>query len=175
MTWSENRQTCSHRGAANTEKPRFKEILGYSKIRFAFFDFPRASVPQCEIFGSGLSGLGFFSGPCRWWCYRQNYGENWMGRIKQAGKMKKALTTSVVSARMIMVGETGFEPATPCSQGRCAARLRYSPTKRKFYNTNHEAEQPLNCQRSFRGNIKEQRSYRSISGMHGDVLYTPST
>jgi hypothetical protein len=26
-----------------------------------------------------------------------------------------------------MVGETGLEPATPCSQGRCATRLRYSP------------------------------------------------
>lgn len=74
---------------------------------------------------------------------------------KHAGKKKKALTTSVASARMIMVGETGFEPATPCSQGRCAARLRYSPTKRKFYNTNHEAEQPLNFQRSFRGIFEE--------------------
>ena len=28
----------------------------------------------------------------------------------------------------IMVGETGFEPATLCSQSRCATRLRYSPT-----------------------------------------------
>ena len=27
-----------------------------------------------------------------------------------------------------MVGETGFEPATLCSQSRCATRLRYSPT-----------------------------------------------
>ena len=26
-----------------------------------------------------------------------------------------------------MVGETGFEPATPCSQSRCATKLRYSP------------------------------------------------
>ena len=29
----------------------------------------------------------------------------------------------------LLVGETGIEPATPCSQGRCATRLRYSPTK----------------------------------------------
>ena len=28
-----------------------------------------------------------------------------------------------------MVGETGFEPATLCSQNRCATRLRYSPTE----------------------------------------------
>ena len=27
-----------------------------------------------------------------------------------------------------MVGETGFEPATPCTQNRCATRLRHSPT-----------------------------------------------
>ncbi len=26
-----------------------------------------------------------------------------------------------------MVGETGFEPATPASQTRCATRLRHSP------------------------------------------------
>ncbi len=39
-----------------------------------------------------------------------------------------------------MVGETGFEPATLCSQSRCATRLRYSP---KAPNTNHyPANQP---------------------------------
>jgi hypothetical protein len=27
-----------------------------------------------------------------------------------------------------MVGATGFEPATPCAQGRCATRLRHAPT-----------------------------------------------
>ena len=26
-----------------------------------------------------------------------------------------------------MVGEKGFEPSTPCSQSRCATRLRYAP------------------------------------------------
>ena len=31
-----------------------------------------------------------------------------------------------------MVGETGFEPATLCSQSRCATRLRYSPTIRQL-------------------------------------------
>ena len=27
-----------------------------------------------------------------------------------------------------MVGETGFEPATPCTQNKCATKLRHSPT-----------------------------------------------
>jgi hypothetical protein len=27
-----------------------------------------------------------------------------------------------------MVGETGFEPATPWTQTKCATKLRYSPT-----------------------------------------------
>jgi hypothetical protein len=31
-----------------------------------------------------------------------------------------------------MVGATGFEPATPCAQGRCATRLRYAPTDTQF-------------------------------------------
>ena len=29
-----------------------------------------------------------------------------------------------------MVGAIGFEPTTPCAQGRCATRLRYAPTLR---------------------------------------------
>ena len=28
-----------------------------------------------------------------------------------------------------MVGAAGFEPAAPCSQSRCATRLRYAPTQ----------------------------------------------
>ncbi len=28
-----------------------------------------------------------------------------------------------------MVGAAGFEPATPCAQGRCATRLRHAPTR----------------------------------------------
>ncbi len=31
-----------------------------------------------------------------------------------------------------VVGATGFEPATPCAQGRCATRLRYAPTLNCF-------------------------------------------
>ena len=29
---------------------------------------------------------------------------------------------------IIQIGMTGFEPATPCSQGRCATKLRYIPS-----------------------------------------------
>src|SRR5215470_2586001 len=29
---------------------------------------------------------------------------------------------------LLMVGAIGFEPTTPCAQGRCATRLRYAPT-----------------------------------------------
>jgi hypothetical protein len=28
-----------------------------------------------------------------------------------------------------LVGAIGFEPTTPCAQGRCATRLRYAPTE----------------------------------------------
>ena len=34
-----------------------------------------------------------------------------------------------VKTLVILVGATGFEPATPCAQGRCATRLRYAPTR----------------------------------------------
>ena len=42
-------------------------------------------------------------------------------------------TTSAWKAEVLplnytrMVGVAGFEPATPCSQGRCATKLRYTP------------------------------------------------
>src|SRR5437016_2822797 len=32
-----------------------------------------------------------------------------------------------------LVGAIGFEPTTPCAQGRCATRLRYAPTLLRFY------------------------------------------
>ena len=33
---------------------------------------------------------------------------------------------------VFMVGMTGFEPATPCTPCKCATRLRYIPTTKKF-------------------------------------------
>ena len=33
----------------------------------------------------------------------------------------------------MVVGVQGFEPWTPCSQSRCASRLRYTPTEPIFY------------------------------------------
>ncbi len=36
-----------------------------------------------------------------------------------------------------MVGVQGFEPWTPCSQSRCATRLRYTPTEPVFYTETH--------------------------------------
>ena len=35
--------------------------------------------------------------------------------------------SSALLCSLINVGETGFEPATLCSQSRCATGLRYSP------------------------------------------------
>src|SRR4029453_16568036 len=43
-------------------------------------------------------------------------------RVRQIHKRVKTLR--------ILVGATGFEPATPCAQGRCATRLRYAPTSK---------------------------------------------
>ena len=36
-------------------------------------------------------------------------------------------TNWATPAKSIMVGVVGFEPTTPCSQGRCATELRYTP------------------------------------------------
>jgi hypothetical protein len=34
----------------------------------------------------------------------------------------------LLQPQKILVGAIGFEPTTPCAQGRCATRLRYAPT-----------------------------------------------
>jgi hypothetical protein len=36
-----------------------------------------------------------------------------------------------------LVGARGFEPPTPCAQGRCATRLRYAPTETTLAILNH--------------------------------------
>ena len=44
-----------------------------------------------------------------------------------------------------VVGATGFEPATPCAQGRCATRLRYAPTRQEYPEKRaqrHDARRP---------------------------------
>ena len=36
--------------------------------------------------------------------------------------------TQTLNIQRGLVGAIGFEPTTPCAQGRCATRLRYAPT-----------------------------------------------
>ena len=43
-----------------------------------------------------------------------------------------------------MVGATGFEPATPCSQSRCATKLRYAPTRNVHDKRRLQRGQPEN-------------------------------
>ena len=50
-----------------------------------------------------------------------------------------------VKTLVILVGATGFEPATPCAQGRCATRLRYAPTRQEYPEKRaqrHDARRP---------------------------------
>ena len=42
--------------------------------------------------------------------------------------MARNMELNPLYCRYLMVGETGFEPATPWSQTRCATSLRHSPT-----------------------------------------------
>jgi hypothetical protein len=47
---------------------------------------------------------------------------------EQSGNVSSAKTEHTEVGWEGLVGATGFEPATPCAQGRCATRLRYAPT-----------------------------------------------
>ena len=48
-----------------------------------------------------------------------------------------------IVARLGLVGVEGFEPPTPCSQSRCATRLRYTPTTLRVAR-HHATLQPAN-------------------------------
>ena len=41
-----------------------------------------------------------------------------------------------------MVGARGFEPPTPCTQNRCATRLRHAPNHARFLTLISEIEKP---------------------------------
>ena len=49
-------------------------------------------------------------------------------RIRSPLLYPAELQAEVSSVEVFMVGARGFEPPTPCAQGRCATRLRYTPT-----------------------------------------------
>jgi hypothetical protein len=48
-------------------------------------------------------------------------------RDSRKPKILSAKPRPVEPGVFVMVGARGFEPPTPCAQGRCAARLRYAP------------------------------------------------
>src|ERR1700747_1901162 len=56
---------------------------------------------------------------------------NDISKVKAFGRQCEVLNDSryMLCQRQRLVGETGFEPATPWSQTRCATRLRYSPLR----------------------------------------------
>src|SRR2546427_2127787 len=45
-----------------------------------------------------------------------------------------------------MFGASGFEPPTPCAQGRCATRLRYAPKKGSGADRGERSPLPLNSE-----------------------------
>ena len=49
-------------------------------------------------------------------------------RIRSPLLYPAELQAEVSSGEVQLVGARGFEPPTPCAQGRCATRLRYTPT-----------------------------------------------
>ena len=63
----------------------------------------------------------------------------------------------------LLVGETGIEPATPCSQGRCATRLRYSPTKEQLYSMADMVTQDNNYLPAISRSNEVRQSFTRIS------------
>src|SRR3989442_12010155 len=75
-----------------------------------------------------------------------NFGSGVEVQATQDGARRRAggVTPLLPQTRKV-VGATGFEPATPCAQGRCATRLRYAPTRQEYSEKRaqrHEALRP---------------------------------
>src|SRR5215471_11273007 len=70
-----------------------------------------------------------------------------------------------------VVGATGFEPATPCAQGRCATRLRYAPTLDRLYRfPANIAGSPARWPIGFRDRATPATSVRRVGDLHGAQL-----
>lgn len=50
-----------------------------------------------------------------------------MGPLAGTNNQPRVVTRNTVVCRVCIVGMAGFEPATPCSQSRCATKLRHIP------------------------------------------------
>ncbi len=49
------------------------------------------------------------------------------------GTLIETLNKPKVQKTKIVVGTAGFEPTTPCTQNKCATKLRHAPTLRVIY------------------------------------------
>jgi hypothetical protein len=52
----------------------------------------------------------------------------WGESLQAKSRAQRGISSTMMSG-LKLVGATGFEPVTPCAQGRCATRLRYAPTE----------------------------------------------
>jgi hypothetical protein len=74
----------------------------------------------------GATGLARYTRSCG--PARLAGGPSSLRFVKPASQIRSCRPQQLLpAARVIMVGATGFEPATLCSQSRCATRLRYTP------------------------------------------------
>src|SRR5215469_4520563 len=63
------------------------------------------------------------------------------------GRSEARLRNSPNDSIACAVGARGFEPPTPCSQSRCATRLRYAPFSIQLYSTRKILESAAGGQR----------------------------
>jgi hypothetical protein len=72
------------------------------------------------------------SGAVSDWVWTRPIRNRIQARLSEDSEVRKwgkfACICLKIQSGSVLVGAIGFEPTTPCAQGRCATRLRYAPT-----------------------------------------------
>ena len=84
---------------------------------------PRQPVPQTGALPTELRSPYYYVLSLK----KNGAGDEGRTRDIQLGRLTLYQLSYSRKYKLIMVGAAGFEPAAPCSQGRCATGLRHAP------------------------------------------------
>src|SRR5690606_15372014 len=119
-------------------------VLEHHPAAFLLADLGDAAAEAVGLAGIGI-GVGRGHGDRHGGGFRQRIAvglrlaRECARREQQEGQRKQKRLAHAYVLRRKMVGVAGFEPTTLCPPGRCATRLRYTPTRFGYYSRSASA------------------------------------